>query len=64
MTKKDYELIAKAIREGADQHRAAFLEEPSGQVLVLVERIADALASDNPRFNYNRFISAAWGETL
>lgn len=43
MTEKDYELLAKALR-GA----------PSG----VVERVADALAEDNARFNRGRFVEA------
>lgn len=43
MIRKDYELLAKALR-GA----------PSG----VVERVADALADDNVRFNRGRFVEA------
>lgn len=46
MTRKDYELIARAIAADADTS-------------TLVQRIADALASDNAAFDKARFLKAA-----
>ena len=59
MTKKDYELIAEAIRDGIHEHKRVFGEPPHHHVQVLTERIADALARDNPRFQRRRFLDAA-----
>jgi hypothetical protein len=51
MTRKDFELIATAIREyGAQTGTAQFL---------LAGIFADALAATNPRFDRARFIEAA-----
>lgn len=56
MTKKDYELIANAIREELQDtsHYAA--------VLFTANRIAKALATDNPRFDPVRFRAACVGD--
>lgn len=60
MTRKDYELIAEALCHAYRQ------TEPFGAqygVVSAAHRIADALASTNPRFDRERFIFAAIGET-
>ena len=55
MTRKDYILIAAALKAAhnspatVDGHRCIYLA---------AERIADALASDNPRFDIARFLKA------
>lgn len=53
MTRKDYQLIADAIRRASDApgyaERNAFV----------AHEIADALALDNPRFDRERFLKAA-----
>jgi len=57
MTKKDYELIARVLRDSAPVN-------PSNRVLMdfhlaTIEAFADALATTNPRFPRERFIEAA-----
>lgn len=52
MTRKDYELIAKAIRSCPE---AWLFPEAAEQ---LVQSLANALASTNARFNHNRFVDA------
>lgn len=55
MSRKDYELIARAMREQLEGMSAslptAFLEQ-------FAKRLADKLARDNPRFNRERFLIA------
>lgn len=53
MTKKDYELIAKAIRP---THNGYFELDANACQLVYV--LADALQSDNPRFDRTKFLEA------
>lgn len=58
MTRKDYELIAKALYQ-----RRLWLSDPDNPDKMLahngtVLHIADALASDNPRFDRARFLKA------
>ena len=56
MSRKDYELIARAI---AVQMKL-FAAEPDSQEAIrsTAERIATALGMDNPRFDRARFLSA------
>ena len=56
MTKKDYELIAAAVRENAALTRRddAF----KAAVADVAGSLAVALASDNPRFDRARFLAA------
>jgi hypothetical protein len=58
VTKKDYELIAKAIRAGKEEHERFFGEGPHSQVLAFTGLLADAFAADNPRFDRRRFLEA------
>jgi hypothetical protein len=60
MSRKDYELIASAFAErihmaqtfsGTHASRMAHLKE-------IADTIADKMASDNPRFNRPRFLTA------
>lgn len=60
MTRKDYELIAEALDH---VYRQTELAEAQYGVKLAAHRIADALASTNPRFDRERFIFAAIGET-
>ena len=55
MTKKDYIVIAAAIRETRDQEFDHSAIEAIDRV---AERIADKLQADNPRFNRQRFLEA------
>lgn len=57
MTRKDYILITAALRDT----RSASLAQPTPQrkiVDLVCENIADALASNNPRFDRDRFLLA------
>ena len=68
MSKKDYEVIAKAIREQADI--AAWQKanpdkwdgnEPFGRRMAVIQiatAVADVMEADNPRFDRNRFMTA------
>jgi hypothetical protein len=60
MTRKDYELVAQAIsrtteHDPQDEHTAEGWHAATSAV---AHRLADALASDNPRFNRVRFLRA------
>lgn len=54
MTKKDYELIAKAIGHGINGNTI----EPTGDVMAICTSIADALANNNSKFDKERFLLA------
>lgn len=59
MTRKDYELIARALQAKRDElveSRSSYdrICGHDGAILTL----AEALASDNPRFNSARFLAA------
>lgn len=59
MTRKDYILIAKAIRDASEETRAVF--GPDAHEVgtrKVADYIADALAQDNPRFDAQRFLTA------
>jgi hypothetical protein len=61
MSRKDYCLIAGAIRQAMEHDDWDSLGSdaiPFG-ITLATDRIADALASDNPRFNRDRFYEAA-----
>ncbi len=63
MTRKDYELIAAALRKAQPALRGPLAEDVArqGAWSATVERLADALAAENPRFDANRFIDACTG---
>lgn len=52
MTRKDYELIARVLRNSGEMIDEMALE-------ALAENFADELADTNPRFDRDRFISAS-----
>lgn len=56
MTRKDYILIAEALRYGRID---AYSQDQRDQHEVDAAHIADALARDNPRFDRERFLKAA-----
>ena len=59
MTRKDYEKIARVLREyksEADSHSNSPWRNTAR--VELVSRIADMLALDNPRFDRTRFLKA------
>lgn len=53
MTRKDYALIAAALR------KAIKITEPESCVDIAVYMLADALLEDNPNFDRRRFVEAA-----
>ena len=60
MTRKDYELIAAAIAAVA-RHNATdddYREGWHGATSAASHRLADSLASTNPRFDRSRFLKA------
>ena len=56
MTKKDYEIIAQAINEAMVDHDDRLFYH----VYNVVMGIATALERENPRFNKEKFLKAAW----
>lgn len=59
MTRKDYELIARALKEARMHAIRSDAEEGGGFWLrVVASELALALASDNPRFDRDRFLKA------
>jgi hypothetical protein len=62
MTRKDYIVIAEALR--VQFHRAALENNPPMQdgVLNAAHEIADALQRDNARFNKEHFLAVIRGE--
>jgi len=53
MTKKDYILLAEALRSSAPASKKNY-----SQWVAAVQSITRALATDNPRFNADKFIRA------
>jgi len=62
MTKKDYILIAEAIRDVYDYQKESDGKGSKalkqGAIEVTVVNIADALRHDNPRFDSRKFVKA------
>ena len=61
MTRKDYVVIAMGIRRAitnADMHGHG-----TEEIRLTADYIADELEIDNPRFDRERFLAAALGET-
>lgn len=57
MTKKDYELLAKALREAS--HLAGFNGNDAVKAVgTAVTTVAAALAKDNPKFDRQKFFNA------
>ncbi len=54
MTRKDYQLIARVLRNSDEMIDEMALE-------ALVENFAEALSAENPRFDSKRFIGASLG---
>ena len=55
MTRKDYELFAKRLKD-AKEHELRFLTDE--QFKEVVNLIAKTFASDNYRFDWDRFVKA------
>ena len=60
MTKKDYEIIAQAINEAMVGHDVDHDDRLFYHVNNVVVGIADALERENPHFNKEKFLKAAW----
>jgi len=61
MTRKDYELIAKAIAEAFEWEQGKTEREHA--ISRVAHILANSLRNDNPRFNEDRFLKAC-GTTL
>lgn len=61
MTRKDYILIASALREARLSDDEA-TQETDEQWTRVVNRVARALANDNPSFDRARFVAACMKE--
>ena len=62
MTRKDYEILAAALRRthpGEPAHGSSGVERRLTQFGITTRSIADALQADNPRFDRKRFYAAA-----
>jgi len=60
MTKKDYQMLARAIRTAKDDYKdiGELHRLAEGVVFNVINRITVALEEDNPRFDYQKFIEA------
>jgi hypothetical protein len=58
MSKKDYELIAQAIRCELETARGNFEDSAAAGIEDTAARIASELGNDNPRFDGLRFLRA------
>lgn len=59
MTRKDYELIAKALKTQLELSRGFGEEDGEAAVKNIAHDLAEALALDNPRFDRARFLTAS-----
>ena len=59
MTRKDYILIAQAISNSRYMHILSMRPEYQAGIDRTTQIIANFLQSENPRFDMNRFLSAA-----
>lgn len=57
MTRKDYELLAKALANAIDTMKEIPSLDPR---VIFIENIGYALEGDNPRFDRLRFTRACW----
>ena len=55
MTKKDYVLIARVIKDANDGMKNGIITEP---VDFIASHLCEILEADNPRFNREQFLSA------
>ena len=58
MTRRDYVLLANAIGLALDDIEEMSLRDFENVATVIISRIANALESDNPRFDHKRFTRA------
>lgn len=59
MTRKDYIVIAEALREAEEIARQTIGPEGVRAVTIAGDRLAQVLKADNPRFDRYRFLHAA-----
>ena len=57
MTKRDFELIARVVKQVGED--GALAMDSAGDRIALAEQFADALAETNPRFDRARFVEAS-----
>jgi hypothetical protein len=58
MTRQDYILLAKTLKDTKAEHCSDAMSQWEADA----QHIADALQSDNPRFNKEKFLAACQGE--
>lgn len=58
MSRKHYELLAAALREARRDEDFELEPGADGVATIICRHLADALASDNPRFDRERFLKA------
>ena len=58
MTRKDYELIAKALKRANENWEGFNEENPQVVITAISAYLAKELAQDNPRFDRSRFLTA------
>lgn len=73
MTKKDYELIARAVAVSLDAVQTSELYTPEEAIRLTILVLMDALERENPRFDRQKFATQAtatanrikaWRETI
>lgn len=73
MTKKDYELIAEAVLNAASyaerKHNNGYidkkaLEATNDGIYYVVRELAESLASENPKFDHDKFMEACGIPTM
>jgi len=57
-TKKDYEIVANAIRQELDRHKDIDLFKASSIVTWIIANLCREFAFDNPTFDKDKFIDA------
>ena len=62
MTRKDYLILAEALRVQYNVNKAFANDGLSRGVLLAAEEIAEALQRDNSRFNRDHFLAVVRGE--
>jgi hypothetical protein len=57
MTKKDYELIAKVVREMEDKYDGNDWTV-NGTIFLYAKNLGMALSAENPKFDFDKFMKA------
>lgn len=58
MTRKDYQLIARALKQASENWEGFDEENPQVVITAISAYLARELAQDNPRFDRTRFLEA------